>query len=157
MTFDPIKLLSIAGDRAITNLRATWDDVTLHKSIRIVMVVCVYLLVRPYLISASSRVQMAQHEREAKWAAEAEAAAEAEKAAKMSANDVRGLKVAAELPPVDDEEEEEEADTSATNWGAKARKRQRRVLRKLVDAEERRLAELQGDDEDKDIEEFLEQ
>ena len=44
----------------------------------------------------------------------------------------------------------------ATEWGTRARRRQRRVIKKILEAEEKRIREVLGDDEDKDIEEFLE-
>lgn len=145
---DPVGWLSVAGDNAVNNLRATFSDLSLKKAIRLCIIVFVYLLIRPYLVKWAGIRQMEQHEREA-----AAAKAERERIAAMSPNDVRGLKVAAEIPDTD---EDLAAESSATDWGSKARKRQREVLRRLVDANEKRLEEQLGDDEDKDIEEFLE-
>ena len=145
---DPVAWLSTAGNNAVNNLRSTFSDLTLQKGIRLCIIVFVYLMIRPFLVKWAGVRQMEQHERE-----EAAAKAERERVAAMSPNDVRGLKVAAELPGTDDDLE---AESSATDWGSKARKRQRDVLRKLVDAQEKRLEEQMGDDEDKDIEEFLE-
>lgn len=93
---------------------------------------------------------MKQHEKEA-----AETKAEEEKQAKMSPNELRGYK---EIPEDSDDEGGEgqaEAQTTSTEWGKKARKRQRHMIKKILDAEEQRLQELQDDDEDKDIQEFL--
>lgn len=145
---DPLAWLSVAGDNAVNNLRSTFTDLSLKKAIRLCIIVFVYLMIRPYLVKWAGVQQMEQHERE-----EAETKAERERVAAMSPNDVRGLKVAAEIPGTDDDLA---AESSATDWGSKARKRQREVLRKLVDANEKRLEEQMGDDEDKDIEEFLE-
>ncbi|CRJ86987.1 hypothetical protein BN1723_000215, partial [Verticillium longisporum] len=44
---------------------------------------------------------------------------------------------------------------TGADWGKKARRRQREVLKMMMDAEEERLAQEQEDEEDKDIEEFL--
>lgn len=74
--------------------------------------------------------------------------------AKVQPNTLRGQ---VEIPDHSDDEDNETpaSSTTATDWGKKARRRQRDVLKKLIDVEEKRLAELQEDDEDKDIEEFL--
>ncbi|KAG4222284.1 hypothetical protein PC116_g29241, partial [Phytophthora cactorum] len=71
--------------------------------------------------------------------------------AQISPNQLRG-----EIGiPEDSDEEEEQAETTAADWGKKARKRQRNMIKKLLDAEEKRLQELQEDEEDKDIEQYL--
>lgn len=145
---DPVAWLHVAGDNAVNNLRSTFTDFSLKKGIRLCIIVFAYIIIRPYLVKWAGVRQMEQHEQE-----EAAAKAERERIAAMSPNDVRGLKVAAEIPGTD---EDLAAESSATDWGSKARKRQRRVLRKLVDANEERLEQQMGDDEDKDIEEFLE-
>lgn len=144
---NPMAWFSMAGDRAVTNLRGTFEDMTLKKGIRLVIIVFVYLMIRPYLMKFAGSRQMEQHEEEAARQKERE------QVAAMSANEVRGLKVAAEIPDADDADIA--AESSATDWGSKARKRQRKVLRKMVEAHEKKLEEEQADEEDKDIEEFL--
>ncbi|KAL1852858.1 hypothetical protein Daus18300_012022 [Diaporthe australafricana] len=144
-------LLYIAYERVTRNLRGTLEGMSPEKWIRIVIIIGTYMLVRPYLLKLGGKVQMSQHEKEA-----AEAEAEAEAKAKMSPNELRGHKI--EIPE-DSDESDAEADgrATATDWGKKARRRQRTMVKKLLDAEEKRLQELQEDDEDKDIEEFLTQ
>jgi hypothetical protein len=92
-----------------------------------------------------------QEKQFAKSLEEDEAANEA--AAKISPNQLRG-----DAEDDSDEEpvtaESTAADT-AVRWGGKARKRQRVMLKKMIDAEEQRLLELQEDEEDKDIEQYL--
>lgn len=146
-------LLYIAYERFTRNLRGTLEGMSPEKWIRIVIIVGTYMLIRPYLLKLGGKAQMNQHEKEA-----AEAEAEAEAKAKMSPNELRGHKV--QIPEDSDESDAEgegQKSSSATDWGKKARRRQRTMVKKLLDAEEKRLQELQEDDEDKDIEEFLTQ
>ena len=90
---------------------------------------------------------MKTHEREA---AEAETAAKAA----ISPNELRGRVNI----PEDSESEDEGAEgvsSSGADWGKKARRRQRTMIKKMLDAEEKRLQETKEEEEDKDIEEFL--
>lgn len=144
---DVVKLAGIGYDRFTTNMRATLDGMSPEKWIRLVMIVGAYMLLRPYLIKLGGKSQMKQHEKEA-----AEAEAEAKEKAKMSPNELRGHKV--EIPE-DSDDEEAEGEATATDWGKKARRRQRNMVKKILEAEEKRLQDLQDDDEDKDIQEFL--
>lgn len=113
--------------------------------IRLVAAVGAYLLLRPYLIKLGAKQQRKQHEM-------VDHPPETNPA-KISANALRG-----QVP--EDSDDDEGAQTgNATggggNWGKKARKRQRQVLKKLLEAEEQRLKELEEAEEDKDLEEFL--
>jgi hypothetical protein len=103
------------------------------------------MLLRPYLIKLGGRAQMKSHEEEA-------ARADAEAKAKISPNELRGK---VEIPEDTDEEDEATGESSGPDWGKKARRRQREMIKKLLDAEEQRLRESQEELEDKDIEEFL--
>lgn len=150
-------LLYIAYERFTRNLRGTLEGMSPEKWIRIVIIVGTYMLIRPYLLKLGGKAQMNQHEKEA-----AEAEAEAEAKAKLSPNELRGHKI--QIPEDSDDSDAEgegegkkSSSSSATDWGKKARRRQRTMVKKLLDAEEKRLQELQEDDEDKDIEEFLTQ
>lgn len=151
-------LLYIAYERFTRNLRGSLEGMSPEKWIRIVIIVGTYMLLRPYLLKLGGKAQMNQHEKEA-----AEAEAEAEAKAKLSPNELRGHKI--QIPEDSDDSDAEgeggegkkTGSASATDWGKKARRRQRTMVKKLLDAEEKRLQELQEDDEDKDIEEFLTQ
>ncbi|KKY30122.1 putative trafficking pga2 [Diaporthe ampelina] len=151
-------LLCIAYERFTRNLRGTLEGMSPEKWIRIVIIVGTYMLLRPYLLKLGGKAQMNQHEKEA-----AEAEAEAEAKAKLSPNELRGHRV--QIPEDSDDSDAEgeggegrkSSTATATDWGKKARRRQRTMVKKLLDAEEKRLQELQEDDEDKDIEEFLTQ
>lgn len=146
---DVVKLAGIGLDRFTTNMRATLDGMSPEKWIRLVMIVGAYALLRPYLIKLGGKNQMKQHEKEAE-----EAEAEAKEKAKMSPNELRGHKV--EIPEdSDDDDEEAAAEATSTDWGKKARRRQRTMVKKILEAEQKRLQDLQDDDEDKDIQEFL--
>lgn len=75
------------------------------------------------------------------------------KAAKISPNSLRGQ---VEVPEDSDSEEDGEATTgSEVSWGKKARRRQRKMIKMLLEKEEQMRLDAQGDEEDKDIEEFL--
>lgn len=148
---DVLRLAGIGYDRFTTNMRNTLNDMSPEKWIRLVIVVGTYMLIRPYLLKLGGKVQMKQHEKEA-----AEAEAEATEKAKMSPNEFRGHKI--EVPDDSDDDDADaqaQGQASATDWGKKARKRQRTMVKKIIAAEEKRLQDLQDDDEDKDIEEFL--
>ena len=147
---DPlVDLVSTAGNRLTTNLKASFSSMSPEKWIRLVIVVGTYMLLRPYLIKLGERIQMKAYEKE-------DQAAQARQA-QVSPNQLRGQ---IDIPEDSDDEDGEEngngaAQASATDWGKKARRRQRDVMKKLLDAEEKRLREKAGDEEDKDIEEYL--
>ncbi|PSR94327.1 protein trafficking Pga2, partial [Coniella lustricola] len=132
-----------------TNLRNSFAGMAPENWIRLVIIVGTYMLIRPYLLKLGAKTQMKQHEKEA-----AETKAAAIEQAKMSPNELRGHKIAG-IPEDSDEEEVAQAESTSADWGKKARKRQRQMIKKILDAEEKRLQDLQEDDEDKDIQEFL--
>lgn len=138
-------LFGVAGQRFTTNLSASFSTMTVKHWIRVVMIVGTYLLVRPYLVKLGSKHQEKQFEK-----------AHQEDAAAISPNQLRGQ---VEIPDESDDDQTEDPSATATGssseWGKKARKRQRVMLKKLIDAEEKRLQELQEDEEDKDIEQYL--
>jgi hypothetical protein len=83
---------------------------------------------------------------------EESARADAEAKAKISPNELRGR---VEIPEDTDEEDETAGEASGPDWGKKARRRQREMIKRMLDAEEQRLRETLEEQEDKDIEEFL--
>jgi hypothetical protein len=131
-------------NRTTTNVAGTFKDMTPQQWIRLVIIVGAYCLLRPYVIKHSAKYQARKmEERNKKEAEEAE----------ISPNDLRGD--GRQAQDSDDDDNDSAAQTSAADWGKKARRRQRQMIKNLLDAEERRLQELQEDEEDKDIEEFL--
>ncbi|KAJ9148430.1 hypothetical protein NKR23_g5132 [Pleurostoma richardsiae] len=142
-----VNLASTASERFTRNVSAGLAQMSPEKWIRLVIIVGTYMLLRPYLMKLGAKAQMRAHEKE-----EEEAAA----AAKISPNELRGQKIAA-VPEDSDDEEAGEGQPTGADWGKKARRRQREMVKKILDAEERRLQQEQEDEEDKDIEEFLTQ
>lgn len=112
--------------------------------IRLVIIVGAYALLRPYIIKMGAKHQEKQLEKQFKE--------EEERQAQISPNQIRGE---IGIPDESDDDDDEQGETTASDWGKKARKRQRNVLKKMLDAEEKRLQELQEDEEDKDIEQYL--
>ncbi|KAJ8123246.1 hypothetical protein ONZ43_g758 [Nemania bipapillata] len=121
-------------------MSASFDSMSAQQWIRLVAIVGAYALLRPYVIKMGAKYQEKQFEK-----------AQQEDTTKISPNQLRG-----ELGiPEDSEDDDEEAETTAADWGKKARKRQRNMIKQLLDAEEKRLQETLDEQEDKDIEEFL--
>lgn len=140
-------LFGLLAERFTTNLGASFSTMTVKHWIRLVMIVGTYLLLRPYMVKLGAKYQEKQFEKQHK---------DDEAAAAISPNQLRGQ---VDIPEDSDDEEVPEPETSAattsSDWGKKARKRQRVMLKKMIDAEEKRLQELQEDEEDKDIEQYL--
>ena len=141
-----IDLLQTGKENFLRNFWGIKEQLDLLSTIRVIVIVGGYLLIRPYFVKLGNKYQTKQHEKEL----DAEEMAKAEKG-RVTANSFRGK---VEIP--EDSESEEEVGTGKdVNWGKKARKRQRQHTRRLLEAEERLRKEQQEDDEDKDIQEFL--
>lgn len=145
--------LSIWYQNLTHNIVHMWDGMTATKYIRLIAIAGAYLLLRPYLQKIQEKLQGKQHEKELD-------PYETEKQKpKLSPNALRGVGgKPVEIRDSDEEGDVEgDAEGAATNvnWGKKARKRQRQVVRKVLEAEEMRRMEEQEDDEDKDIREYL--
>ncbi|KAI1415189.1 DUF1531-domain-containing protein [Hypoxylon sp. FL1857] len=141
--FDSIsQLFTLVKDRFSTNVSESVSSMTPKQWIRLVVIVGGYALLRPYIIKLGAKHQEKQLEQQFQE--------EEERQAQISPNQLRGQ---VDIP--EDSDEEEQAETTASDWGKKARKRQRNMIKKLLDAEEKRLQELQEDEEDKDIEQYL--
>lgn len=119
-------------------------DMDLRTTIRIVVIVGAYLLIRPYLVKGGAKLQERQHEKVF------EADKNREKEALISANSLRGQ---VEVP--EDTESEEEGEASGVNWGGKARKKQRKVLKQILEKDEKMRLDAEGDKDDKDIMDLL--
>lgn len=119
-------------------------DMDLRTFIRIVVVVGAYLLIRPYLVKGGAKLQEREHDKVIAADKKREANA------KISPNSLRGQ---VEVP--EDTDSEEEGQASGVNWGGKARKKQRKVLRQILEADEKTRLDAEGDKDDKDILEYL--
>jgi hypothetical protein len=134
------KLVTLIADRTTNNVSSSLTNMTAQQWIRLVAIVGAYALLRPYVIKMGAKYQEKQFEKDQK-----------EELAQITPNQLRG-----ELDiPEDSDDEEEQGETTAADWGKKARKRQRNMIKQLLDAEEKRLQETLDEQEDKDIEEFL--
>ncbi len=153
---DLVNLAATIGDRFTTNISNSVSSLTAQQWIRIIVVACGYMLLRPYVLKLGARQQMKQHERDE---------ADAEERARVTPNEIRGFKVVAPVPEDSDSDDggsvnvggagARQHSSSATDWGKKARRRQRQLVKKIMADHERLLEEQQEDDEDKDIQEFL--
>lgn len=158
-------LASTIGHRFTTNVQSTLANMSPEKWIRLIIIAgaCtspppspvptttnplplpVDMLLRPYLIKLGGRSQMKVHEQEA-----------AEAVPALSPNDLRGQVT---IPEDSSDSEDEAAGATSSgaqaDWGKKARRRQRHMIKRLLEVEEKRLEESKEEEEDKDIEEFL--
>ncbi len=152
-----VDLATSFGERVTNNLSQTFSSLTVQQWIRLVAVVGAYLLLRPYIIKLGAKVQMKEHEKQEDQAAEEQA--------KEKTIDGRKV-VLPEESDSDDDDGDGDGDvgkgqaasgstTSAADWGKKARRRQRNMVKKMLAEHERKLQEQQEDEEDKDIQEFL--
>jgi hypothetical protein len=141
-----INMVSAGAHNLYRNATHMFDGMDLRNWIRIVAVVGAYLLIRPYFVNLGIKMQKEAHEK-----AMNEHKAKKEKEAVLSPNAFRGnVKI-----PEDTDTEEEKSTAADANWGKKARKRQRQMVRKILEQDEKKRREQQEDDEDKDIQEFL--
>ncbi|KAK7754897.1 hypothetical protein SLS62_003211 [Diatrype stigma] len=143
------QLADLLYTRTTTNVGSSFKSMSPQQWIRLVAIVGAYCLLRPYVMKMASKHQ----ERQMEKAEEADQAAAAAAAAEISPNQLRGQVGIPE--DSEDEDGAEQTQATAADWGKKARRRQRHVIKKLLDAEEERLRKLQEDEEDKDIEEYL--
>jgi hypothetical protein len=118
-----------------------FSQITLEKYIRLVLIVGAYALLRPYVLKLAGKQQTKEHEKDIYVK---DMASPAEKLP-------NSLRDQVQVPEDSDEGEE----ATGADWGKKARKRQRQMVRKILEADEKLRKEKEGDDEDKDIEEFL--
>lgn len=132
------KLAALLSDRMTNNVSASFSNMTLQQWIRLVAIVGAYCLLRPYVIKMGAKHQ----EKEFEKAQQAE----------ITPNELRGE---LGIPEDSDDDDDAQGETTAADWGKKARRRQRNMIKQLLDAEEKRLQETLDEQEDKDIEEFL--
>ena len=132
------------GHNASNNIQGSIDSMTTQSWLRLIAVIGGYMLMRPYFMKAAAKRAVSQMEEED------EKEKERERQAQLSPNDLRGVRERIEKQHNNDDL----GDGSSTDWGQKARIRQRVVVKQMLEAEERRREEME---DDKDIEEFLTQ
>ncbi|PHH82062.1 hypothetical protein CDD82_7143 [Ophiocordyceps australis] len=123
------------GHNATSNLHDSFSSMSLQSWIRLTVIVGGYLLLRPYVMKWSSKSVVERMEED-----------DAKARVEITPNELRGIKE--QLYAAEDQ-----GDGTSTDWGQKARLRQRQVLKDLLEEEERRRA---AEHEDADIQEYLE-
>ncbi|EQK98913.1 hypothetical protein G6O67_003747 [Ophiocordyceps sinensis] len=129
------------GHNATNNINTTFTNMTPQSWIRLIVIVGGYMLLRPYVMKMSTKFAVKKLEEE-----EAKSQGKEKAQAAITPNEFRGIKEKLDEVP-------DEGDGSGADWGTKARLRQRQMLKDLLEEEERRRA---ADNEDADIQEFLE-
>ena len=131
------------------NISESVTRLTLQDFLRLVIIVGGYAMLRPYLIKLGGRFQAKDHEREFDET-------EASSIAAVSPHSLRGQVT---VPDDTDDEDSDGRDHSrhskTAEWGRQARHRQRHMIRRLLEAEERARQDEAASDSDRDIEEFL--
>ena len=117
------------------------------------MIVGAYCLLRPYLIKLGGRFQAKDHEREID-------PEEVERVRRAGGKDGRGgnleeVQIQSDTESEDEGEGKGNGKGTGMDWGKTARRRQRRVLRGLLEAEQKRRQAEEEAGSDKEIEEFL--
>lgn len=131
------------------NTSKAFEDLQPQTKIRLVVAVCAYLLLRPYLVRLGSWLQMRDLEKQNEQSKRDAAAATA-------AGDAQNARIAIPGVELEDEERDEmEVQESASHWGRRAKIRQRAMFRQKLEELEAKLRDAQ-DDSDADIADLLE-
>lgn len=147
---DVMSTLSTWAGNFKRNTTKAFDDLQPKDKIRLIIVVGAYFLLRPYLMKLGAWLQMRDFERQS-------AKLEEEAKASFNANDLRSTRIALPgLDPADEERDEDETIASATDWGRKAKIRQRAMIRRKLEEHEARLREMEETESDKEIAHLLE-
>ncbi|MCJ1473257.1 hypothetical protein MMC13_001908 [Lambiella insularis] len=125
-------------------LRSTYNRLTAPDAIRLIVIVGGYALLRPYLVKLGGRFQAKDHER----------VLHPEESSSMAATSSRSQRSSAQ-PLEDTDSESEEEGKKGTDWGKKARRRQRHKVRGALEIEEKRRKEEEEAASDRDIEDYL--
>ncbi|RAL17010.1 uncharacterized protein BO97DRAFT_402574 [Aspergillus homomorphus CBS 101889] len=144
--------------RFITNLHASFANVSMGRWTKVILSVIGYLIVRPYIEAWFKKMHEKDRKKhmEKKRAQEEAAAGGAggdKKKARMSANALRGGgagRVLGEVENTDDEIDEEETTTAedfatasgVPEWGKNARKRQKKYMKNLEKEAEKQTQKL---------------
>ena len=131
------------GHNATNNLSSSFSSMTTQGWIRLIVIVGGYMLLRPHLMKFATKGAVKKMEEE-----DAKSREQDDAQAEISPNEFRGIKEKLMVHA-----EEDEGDGTGADWGQKARVRQRQMLKDLLEEEERRRA---AENEDADIQEFLE-
>lgn len=142
------------GHNFYNNSINMFEGMTIIKYIRLIAIVGAYIMIRPYIMKLGEKLQTKQHEKEL----DPDEMAEMEKQAKLSPNYLRGAggkNVSFDESGDEDGEGEGKATGGDVKWGKKAKRRQRHTIEKLLEEKEKALYDAQGEEDDKDILEYL--
>jgi len=142
---NPIELGKTWAGNLKRNATLSITTMEMENWIRVIAILGAYILLRPYLMKLAEKTMTKNHEKEVDPAEVAAADA------KVSPNSLRGLVKVQE----DTDDEAETKDASGADWGKKARRRQRQMVKKIIDEEEKIRREFEELDDDKDIEQYL--
>ncbi|KYK58674.1 hypothetical protein DCS_05691 [Drechmeria coniospora] len=135
--------LSMYGNNASNNMSNAFASMSLQSWIRLTVIVGGYLLLRPYFMKWAGKHAVNTMEEE-----DAKSRGKSSTDADITPNEFRGIKEKLQAAELGDE-----GDGTGADWGRKARLRQRQLLKDMLEEEERRRA---AENEDADIQEFLE-
>ena len=131
-----------------TQVNSVFTRITPKDIIRLVIIAGAYCLLRPYLIKLGARFQARDHEREIDQD-------EIQAMRKSEGYNKGSLQSRVEIPDDTDGESGEEGSGTGLDWGKKARRRQRRVMRQLLEAEEQRRMDEEEAESDKELEQWM--
>ena len=130
------------------NISDTVTEFSIRDYIRLVWIIGGYIFLRPYLDKGFKKLMESGS---AKQEEEEEEATPTDVGAKVSANELRGIREKVDEEQ-DDDEDSDVGESTGVSWGKSARRKQRRTIRYLEQELERRKEE----EDDKDIEDLLE-
>ena len=137
--------INIYKNNLTHQVNETFTRLTPKDLIRLVIIVGAYSFLRPYLLKLGARFQAKDHEREIDHE-------EIQEMRKSEGYNNSSLKVDIH----EDTDSEDEATTrTGSDWGKTARRRQRRVMRQLLEAEEKKRLEDEEAESDKELEQFM--
>jgi Protein trafficking PGA2 len=158
---DPLSdLLSAAQvyvTRAAGNLQSTFSRPGWIGYLRLVIAVCTYCLIRPYIIKLGGRFQAKDHERELEMLSpEEEAKLQLKvKQLQLGPNEAAMLRQRVIEQLQNEEDGEVREDGSGTQWGLAAKKRAAEAQEKAMQTQEKRELEDDEAEDMKDIQQFL--
>lgn len=120
--------------------------------IRLVWIVCGYLIIRPYIDKGFKKLLEQNTDKEESQESNEQGDGQQHQKAKMSGNALRGVTSEKSQQQKEEEEDDKAVSTSVPQWGKSARKRQEKFFQLL----EREVERKKEEEDDKDIEDLLE-
>ncbi|CAD6503328.1 BgTH12-02995 [Blumeria graminis f. sp. triticale] len=135
------------GENLVRNVWGMWDGMCLRDYTRIVIIVGGYLLLLPYLLKFAAKIQAKQYAK----VVDTDASTSSDK---LSHNQLWGPGTV-DLTHSDSEDIQNDRIASGADWGTKARKRQKRATKIIIEEKEEKMLEAEGDIDDKEIMDLL--